>query len=117
MYRMLARVTLHVSAAAFSLLAPASLFAATEYPISLSVDPARGILQGKEKVVYKNETEAPLDTLFLEAPGLPGNPATPGNDRWRVGAVVDAKGNNAALAWKAEEEAYSVHLSTPLGAG
>ena len=117
MNRMLAAITLHVSAAAFSMLVPSSLLAANEYQIDLSVDPARGTLHGKEKVVYKNETEAPLDTLFLEAPGLPGNPAMPGNERWRVGSVVDAKGNNAALAWKAEEEAYSVHLSTPLGAG
>src|SRR4030095_16353975 len=116
MNRMLATITLHVSAALF-LLAPASLFAANEYQINLSVDPARGILHGKEKVVYKNETEAPLDTLFLEAPGLPGNPATPGNERWRGRAVGGAKGEKAALAWKAEEEAYNVHLSTPLGAG
>ncbi|HEV8374910.1 MAG TPA: hypothetical protein VGR38_01610, partial [Candidatus Polarisedimenticolia bacterium] len=65
----------------------------------------------------KNETEAPLDTLFLEAPGLPGNPAVSGSERWRVASVVDAKGNKAALTWKAEEEAYSLHQSSPLGAG
>ena len=95
----------------------ASLFAANEYQIELSVDPARGTLHGTEKVVYKNETEAPLDTLFLEAPGLPGNPPVGGDARWKIFAVVDSKGNNSALTWKAEEEAYTVPLAAPLGAG
>ena len=99
------------------LLATSSLFAANEYQIELEVDPARGTIHGTEKVVYKNDTEAPLDTLFLEAPGLPGNPAVPGNERWRISALVDAKGKNPTLGWKPAEEAYGVPLSPPLGAG
>ncbi|MCI0568047.1 MAG: hypothetical protein L0Z52_07645, partial [Acidobacteria bacterium] len=68
-------------------------------------------------VVYKNDTEAPLDTLFLDAPGLPGNPPIPDNERWQIFAVLDAKGNKANLTWKGDEQTYSVPLSTPLGAG
>jgi hypothetical protein len=101
-----------LSAASF-----ASLQAANEYQIDLRVDPARGAIHGIEKVIYKNETQAPLDTLFLDAPGLPGNPPIPGNERWEIFAVVDAKGNKTNLTWKADEETYAVALSTPLGAG
>ncbi|MCI0567459.1 MAG: hypothetical protein L0Z52_04595, partial [Acidobacteria bacterium] len=61
---------------------PDFLQAANEYQIDLKVDPARGAIHGMEKVVYKNDTEAPLDTLFLDAPGLPGNPPIPDNERW-----------------------------------
>ncbi|HEV8376931.1 MAG TPA: hypothetical protein VGR38_11940, partial [Candidatus Polarisedimenticolia bacterium] len=116
MMRTLATIARQVLSAALLLFSPC-LFAANEYRIELSLDPAQGTLHGIEKVVYKNETEAPLDTLFLEAPGQPGNPAVSGSERWRVASVVDAKGNKTALTWKAEEEAYSLHLSSPLGAG
>jgi hypothetical protein len=104
----------------FTLLAPpfASLaLGANEYQIDLTVDPAAGILHGIERVVYKNETEAPLDTLFLEAPGVPGNPPQTGEARWKIVAVVDSKGKNSVLAWKGEESAYTVALASPLQAG
>ena len=102
---------------ALSAIATASLQAANEYQIDLRVDPTKGSLHGVEKVVYKNDTQAPLDTLFLDAPGLPGNLPIPGNERWRIFAVVDAKGNNSTLTWKADEQAYAVALSTPVAAG
>src|SRR5215471_1135295 len=101
----------------FTLLAPplASLaWAANEYQIDLTVDPAAAILHGVERVVYKNETEAPLDTLYLEAPGLPGNPPLTGEARWKIVAVADSKGKNSVLAWKGEESAYTVALASPL---
>jgi hypothetical protein len=99
------------------LLFPSLLVAANDYQIDLSLDPAKGTLHGLEKIVYRNETEAPLNTLLVEAPGLPGTPPVPGNERWRISALVDAKGNNLPLAWKPDEEAYSVTLPTPLDAG
>ena len=98
-------------------LAPSLLSAANEYQIDLAVDTEKGNLHGLQKIVYKNETEAPLDTLTIEAPGLPGNPPLPGNERWRIFAVMDAKGNNLPLTWKPEEEAYTVTLAPPLDAG
>jgi len=94
-----------------------SLQAANEYQIDLRVDPARGMLHGVEKVVYKNDTQAPLDTLFLDAPGFPGNPPVPGNERWQIFAVVDAKGNKANLTWKGDEQTFAIALATPLEAG
>jgi hypothetical protein len=104
-------------AALLPFLVPSLLHAANEYQIDLTLDPVKGTLHGLEKIVYKNETEAPLDTLFVEAPGLPGNPALPGNERWRIFALVDAKGNSLQLTWKPEEGAYAVALPSPLGAG
>ncbi len=98
-------------------LAPSLLFAANEYQIDLTVDPEKEILHGLEKILYKNETEAPLDTLTVEAPGLPGSPPLPGNERWRIFTLLDAKGNNLPLTWKPEEEAYTITLSPPLDAG
>ena len=104
-------------AVALSAASTTSLQAANEYQIDLRVDPARGAIHGVEKVVYKNDTQAPLDTLFLDAPGLPGNPPIPGNERWQIFAVTDAKGNKANLTWKADEQTFAVALSTPLAAG
>ena len=98
-------------------LAPSLLSAANEYQIDLTADPVKGTLHGLEKIVYKNETEAPLDTLTVEAPGLPGNPSLSGNERWRILALLDAKGNNLPLTWKPEEEAYTFTLTPPLDAG
>ena len=95
----------------------ARAFAANEYQIDLSVDPARGVLHGQEKVTYRTETEAPLDTLFVEAPGEPGSEPAAGNERWRILAFLDAKGNRVNLTWKPEEEAYAVSVVPPLGAG
>jgi hypothetical protein len=100
-----------------SAISATSLQAVNEYQIDLRVDLSKGSLQGVEKVVYKNDTQAPLDTLLLDAPGLPGNPPIPGDERWRISRVVDAKGKNASLTWKADEQAYAVALSTPLAAG
>jgi len=97
--------------------APFLALASNEYQIDLTLDPVKGTIHGLEKVVYKNETEAPLNSLTLEAPGLPGNPPVAGNERWRIFALVDAKGNNLSLSWKEEMEAYTVTLSSPLGAG
>jgi hypothetical protein len=100
-----------------ALLSPSLLPAANDYQIELTLDPVKGTLHGLEKIVYKNETEAPLNTLFIEAPGLPGNPPLSGNERWRIFALVDVKGNNLQLAWKPDEGAYAVALPAPLGAG
>lgn len=100
-----------------SFLAPSLLSAANDYQIDLTLNLPQGTLHGLEKVVYRNETEAPLDTLFIEAPGLAGNPPVSGNERWRIFALVDTKGNSLKLTWKPEEEAYAVSLPTPLGAG
>jgi len=98
-------------------LAPSLLSAANDYQIDLAPDPVKGTLHGLQKIVYKNETEAPLDTLTIEAPGLPGNPPLPGNERWRILTLLDAKGNNLPLTWKPEEEAYTITLTPPLDAG
>jgi hypothetical protein len=91
--------------------------AANEYEVELTIDPVAGILRGLEKVVYRNETQTPLDTLILEAPGLPGTPAVPGNMRWKIISVIDVRGNNVALTWKPEEQAFAAALSPPLGGG
>ena len=104
-------------AAVLGLFGSTPLLAANEYQIDLTVDPTKGTLRGVQKVVYRNETQAPLDSLTLEAPGLPGNPPIPGNERWRITALVDTKGNNVPLTWNAGEEAYTAPLSPPLGAG
>jgi hypothetical protein len=98
-------------------LAPSLLSASNEYKIDLTLDPVKGTLHGIEKIVYRNETEAPLNTLFVEAPGRPGDPPLPGNERWRIFALMDSRGNNLQLTWKAEEEAYAVALPSDLGAG
>jgi tetratricopeptide (TPR) repeat protein len=101
--------------ALLGLLTPALAAAANEYQIDLSLDPARGTLHGVERVVYKNDTEAPLNVLTIEAPGLPGTP--PGNERWHVASAVDSKGKNLTLVWKPEEQAYTAAIAPPLGAG
>ncbi len=104
-------------AVALPFLVPSLLRAANDYQIDLTLDPVKGTLHGVEKIVYRNETEAPLDTLFIEAPGLPGNPPQAGNERWRIFALVDSKGNSLQLTWKPEEEAYAVALPSPIAAG
>ncbi len=111
------RLTCCMSLAILGLVSASSLLAANEYQIDLTVDPVKGTLHGVEKIVYKNETEAPLDALTLEAPGLPGNPPMSGNERWRIFSLMDAKGKNVPLTWKAEEEVYRASLSSALEAG
>ena len=111
------RAAILVGLAVFFPLLADSLHAANEYQIDLNVDLSKGALHGTMKVVYKNETEAPVDTLYLDAPGLPGNPIVAGGDRWKILSALDAKGNNATLTWKPEEEAFVMKLPAPLEAG
>ena len=106
-----------IRAGAFVLFALATpLLAANDYQIDLVIDPAKGTLHGTEKVTYRNETEAPLDTVVLEAPGLSGS-AGAGPERWKILSLVDSKGGRAAPEWKPEEQAYAVRLASPLGPG
>jgi hypothetical protein len=93
------------------------LQAANEYQIDLNIDFSKGALRGTMKVVYKNETEAPVDTLYLDAPGRPGNPPVAGGERWKILSALDGKSNQATLTWKPEEETYLMKLPSPLEPG
>ncbi|HEU5181905.1 MAG TPA: hypothetical protein VFW45_14040 [Candidatus Polarisedimenticolia bacterium] len=107
-----------ITTAVVALLAGAApLLAANDYQIDLVIDPAKGTLHGTEKVTYRNETEAPLDTVFLEAPALPAAAGAAAAERWKILSLVDSKGGRAAPEWKPEEQAYAVRLPSPLGPG
>ena len=95
----------------------APVFAANDYQIDLVIDPAKGTLHGTEKVTYRNETEAPVDTVFLEAAALRGAAGGQGAERWKILSFTDAKGGRSSPEWKPEEEAYVARLPSPVAPG